>query len=351
MDFFASHTLSGLASESILKGSKDDAELNIFHAAPHCLDCFVRHFPANRSLPGHKALQISSSLFLCLCHRIPLLQRPTLDGNSINCAPIVVMAYEGFQHNQNPYGQQDNTNPNMPENHASYYEPPYPYQPVSDQLHMPQPRAAPNTAAPQAYYPEPPREQNAWPPPPPPQSGRIDEAVTSAVGNSAHSSHVSPDLVAQITANVIQQLGAAGLNSPAQQTPQPPRSQWASPQPYPNHSASHTPIGTRSTPEPSTTYQPPPHPAGEYAGHPKFAGTPHAHARSTPTPPHDERRGSASSQFSEKSQRTDPRPNPPMRTDTFPTTLEKIWGGFFAEGKPTARLGQFLRGIAMHLVG
>lgn len=32
------------------------------------------------------------------------------------------------------------------------------------------------------------------------------------------------------------------------------------------------------------------------------------------------------------------------------TTLEKIWGKLFEDDKPTARLGQFLRGIAMHLV-
>lgn len=32
------------------------------------------------------------------------------------------------------------------------------------------------------------------------------------------------------------------------------------------------------------------------------------------------------------------------------TTLEKIWGKLFDDGKPTPRLGQFLRGIAVHLV-
>jgi len=33
------------------------------------------------------------------------------------------------------------------------------------------------------------------------------------------------------------------------------------------------------------------------------------------------------------------------------STLERIWGKLFEDGKPTKRLGQFLRGIAMHLVG
>ncbi|KAL4803522.1 hypothetical protein BDV18DRAFT_42128 [Aspergillus unguis] len=251
------------------------------------------------------------------------------------------MAYDGFQHNLNPYGQPDNTNPvNNTEGYPSSYEPPYPYQPASDQLKMPQPQAPPHSA-PQAYYPEPPREQNSWPPPPPPQTGQINEAVSSAVGNSGHSSYVSPDLVAQITANVIQQLGAAGLNSPVnQQPPQPPHSQWASP--YQDHSAPHTPIVTHGTPEPSGAYPPPP-------PHPEFAGAPHTHSRLSPTPP-QERRESPGSQFSEKSRGGDSRPEPPPRNDTFPTTLEKIWGKLFDEGKPTERLGQFLRGIAMHLI-
>lgn len=32
------------------------------------------------------------------------------------------------------------------------------------------------------------------------------------------------------------------------------------------------------------------------------------------------------------------------------TTLEKIWGKMFEDGKPTPRLSQLLRGIAVHLV-
>jgi hypothetical protein len=32
------------------------------------------------------------------------------------------------------------------------------------------------------------------------------------------------------------------------------------------------------------------------------------------------------------------------------TTLERIWGKLFEDGKPTPRLGQLLRGIAVHLV-
>ncbi|KAL4920167.1 hypothetical protein BDW62DRAFT_177784 [Aspergillus aurantiobrunneus] len=255
------------------------------------------------------------------------------------------MAYDGFQHSYNPYGQPDNANPiNASESHPSSFEPPYPYQSASDHLNMPQPQAPLNPAPPQGYYPEPPREQTSWPPPPPPQTGRINDAVTSAVGNSAPSSYVSPDLVAQITANVIQQLGAAGINSPVnnQQATQPPPPQWGSPQPYQNPSAPHTPILSHNTTPPAAAFQPPP-------PQPEFSGASHLHSKSSPSPP-QERKESPASQFNENGSRADSRPKPPQRNDTYPTTLEKIWGKLFNEGKPTERLGQFLRGIAMHLI-
>jgi hypothetical protein len=44
---------------------------------------------------------------------------------------------------------------------------------------------------------------------------------------------------------------------------------------------------------------------------------------------------------------------PPARsaqTDDGETVIEKMWGPLFKDGKPTTRLGQFLRGIALHLV-
>lgn len=41
---------------------------------------------------------------------------------------------------------------------------------------------------------------------------------------------------------------------------------------------------------------------------------------------------------------------PSHSASSSPTTLEKIWGPLFDDGKPTARLGQFLRGLALHIV-
>lgn len=47
------------------------------------------------------------------------------------------------------------------------------------------------------------------------------------------------------------------------------------------------------------------------------------------------------------------RPSAPSRRSTArdETTMERIWGQLFdKDGKPTPRLGQFLRGVAVHLV-
>lgn len=41
---------------------------------------------------------------------------------------------------------------------------------------------------------------------------------------------------------------------------------------------------------------------------------------------------------------------PSMPVDTEATTLEKIWQPLFDNGNPTMRLGQFLRGLAIHLI-
>ena len=43
-------------------------------------------------------------------------------------------------------------------------------------------------------------------------------------------------------------------------------------------------------------------------------------------------------------------PRIPSEVHETPTTIEKIWQPLFESGKPTTRLGQFLRGLALHLI-
>ncbi|KKK16184.1 hypothetical protein ARAM_006116 [Aspergillus rambellii] len=271
------------------------------------------------------------------------------------------MAYDAFQNGSNPFSQPENPNTiNITESHPSSFSPPYPFRPSSDQINMPAP---PDSAPPQGYYPDPLCEQTNWappapPPPPPPASqDQVNEEVTPAMGNSGTGSYISPELLSQITATVIQQLRAAGFESGLgnnQQPPQPPPQLGS---PYPPPVPPHPAQGDSTSPPPpqiiAEEIPPSPRPATEPAAYPPPPPPPetsaHLDAKGSPTPA-QERRESPVSQMSNPSQKTDNRPNPPVRGDTFPTTLEKIWGKLFEDGKPTERLGQFLRGIAMHLI-
>lgn len=85
-----------------------------------------------------------------------------------------------------------------------------------------------------------------------------------------------------------------------------------------------------------------------YPAQPGYSSGSRPSSRST-SAAHPEIRGSPLSQGSDRHQN---RAATPSR-DSIPlemSTLEKIWGRFFENGKPTERLGQFLRGIAVHLV-
>ncbi|THC88507.1 hypothetical protein EYZ11_012041 [Aspergillus tanneri] len=216
---------------------------------------------------------------------------------------------------------------------------------------MPQPSMRPSSSSPSNQYPV---------LPPQPYSGRINDAVNSACHQADNTNYLPPEVVSQITANVIQQLKETGLNNLQgdQQSPYPPprpSKPWSSaaPSSASNEAPSSPSMGMRnSSPVPipnayrDTSY--PPHPPSTgYTDSPRFTHRP------SPAPP-PERRDSPVSQASDYSQNMEPRPKPPSRdadvTVTELTTLEKIWGKLFENGKPTDRLGQFLRGIAVHLI-
>ncbi|KAJ5923727.1 hypothetical protein N7454_008972 [Penicillium verhagenii] len=185
-------------------------------------------------------------------------------------------------------------------------------------------------------YPEPPRPGNT-------NSGHINDAVNSAVYNNANSNaYLSPEVLSQITSTVIQQLKASGMgdmqspqNTQPQYPPPPPRPQSYSQAQQPSWAPppADLPLRPQSESPPSFTH-----------------ATNDTRASSKPSQdPTARRSGSISSQGSVK---TESRPKPPDRDATVMemTTLEKVWGKLFADDKPTKRLGQFLRGIAMHLI-
>lgn len=259
------------------------------------------------------------------------------------------MAYNGYRSTPNPYQTgnmtSDQNDPYGPPN------PPYPSRHETDHLNMPQPQMPPSTSSTQNMepYPAPPRPEST-------QSGHFHDAVSSAVNSSESTSYLSPDVLQQITATVIQQLKANGLdntnNLPGSSGPPPARSQSLQP-PY---------IAADVAPRPHSESPPI---ASQRSGSVPFVDPmsksydtqPYVppSASSSDFPPHQTAETSSrrrESMSSQGSQRGEARPRPPERDTTAMemTTLERIWGKLFEDGKPTKRLSQFLRGIAMHLV-
>lgn len=202
-----------------------------------------------------------------------------------------------------------------------------------------------------------------------PERTRIQpQPINEAVG-SAFQSDVPPELIAQITENVLKQLKTSGIDSTATPVPPPP-SQAAYPPPPPPPVQQPVPqspstLSGSSPPMPNRVFTPPsPHEHSDYPHHASpqsqsgvLPGT--AHSPQEPRSPvreapqsnfYDRRTSSPLSQTSESGPT---RPKGPVRLSTAvgETTLEKIWGQLFDEaGHPTPRLGQFLRGLAVHIV-
>jgi hypothetical protein len=193
----------------------------------------------------------------------------------------------------------------------------------------------------------------------------INEAVNSAVDKADASNALPPEILSQITsqitASVLQQLKGTTLDSTS---------------PISTLSTSNIPTAalvatngvTRAHSIPSDNspplshrdvYTPPsPHRSPE---EPVFASptSPTKFSFSAPgrhSPDDDKRPASPGSLASQAIQADESRsekaerPKAPTRKPTEITTLEKIWGPLFEGSRPTARLGQFLKGLALHLI-
>ena len=203
----------------------------------------------------------------------------------------------------------------------------------------------------------------------------IKEAVSSALHDKGDMSNsLPPEVIAQITESVIKQLQSTNLNGgismPQQPYYPPPPAQHQVPlhQPVPTTAQQPIPISPStahsSPPNPTrNVYTPPsPHKHPDYVivGHHNSSpeSTPYAQPPSPPrqtfAQPDEQRsasRTSVSSHHSESTNHVRPRGPTRLSTSKEETTLEKIWGQLFDEqGHATLRLGQFLRGLAIHLV-
>lgn len=194
----------------------------------------------------------------------------------------------------------------------------------------------------------------------------IDDAVNSAFRGTESISAISPEIInhltSQITANVMQQLRTTNLPAPvnipasghsvAGSTSPPP----AGSPPMEHHNVSSPPSLIRPADD---HIQPPASPTAVFA---QLKSSLSNQGRNSPSELHKApplAQGSQADDLDHRGERRDEasdfatRPKGPKRLSTRqdPTILEKIWGTLFDdEGKPTPRLGQFLRGIAIHLI-
>ncbi|KAJ5495988.1 hypothetical protein N7539_001104 [Penicillium diatomitis] len=280
------------------------------------------------------------------------------------------MAYDGYYAPSSHYQPSSmSTSMHLDPNDQHGYPPNPPYPSNSyeaDRLNMPQPQMPPPGSSPVSREADRVRSSSMGP-----SHGHINDAVSSAVNHANSTDYLSPDVVSQITATVIQQLKATGLgnlqgNAPPAAAAPPPRSQsqqqaWpAGPDLTSRSQADSPPASTQwnesipqfapqaqVSPRSSNLDTSQPHSVPQATSSSAYPSDTRPSAKSSPDPV----RGRQDSVSSHGSQRVE-RPKPPSRDATVVemTTLEKIWGKLFVDGQPTKRLGQFLRGIAMHLI-
>ena len=172
------------------------------------------------------------------------------------------------------------------------------------------------------------------------QQQPLKEAVSMAFDKSDMSHQISPDLVKLVTEQVISNLKLNGISGARGNVPQ---KQQSAPAPSLSDSTPSIP--------PRDVYTPPSPDRDQLSN----IGSVHTELQDSqtdgpgekmPIAPRTGERGS----ISKDETRSQASP-PPQGSPSSPTTLEKIWQPLFDDdNRPTARLGQFLRGLALHIV-
>lgn len=181
----------------------------------------------------------------------------------------------------------------------------------------------------------------------------LNNALNNAFDKSDSARAVDPDLIAQITAEVkksvldeIKLNGVGGITGHPQ--PPPPPQQPYMPQSPTSTSASFPSRNVYTPPSPNkhTDYSS----YGSVSPEPPLGrDTMFDGADDMPTPRYE--RSAPVDIPQERGSRPRPATSRRMPTDGDLSPIEKMWQQLFDEtGRPTPRLGQFLRGLAMHLV-
>jgi hypothetical protein len=233
------------------------------------------------------------------------------------------MAYDGYRgsstSSEPPTSQGEYPGPSIPQPVSII--PPYPSKYAPERIQMPQPDMSPPAPVPNIST----------------QRG-LNDAVATAINRAGNSAYLSPDdLISQVTANVIQQLKTIGLDGLQQQ--QQPQHQQQQYHQSPVQPSAGSPLSDTGR----DAHAPPP---SENQTFDIFSTQSKYPNRVTPP-----QAATMEKKSSPSNVQTDSHPGL-SRTYTMEeiTTLQKIWGKLFDDGKPTEKLSQFLRGIAVHLV-
>lgn len=192
------------------------------------------------------------------------------------------------------------------------------------------------------------------------------ETVSNAHEQADTSTQVNPDLVAQITEQVIASLKLSGVPIQAEPTKEPDHRKdsdvdfgEATPRAEYTHSSAHAgPPRNIMTPPQSYTSSnvsstEPDVRAAQFDGGGFGKGFPDLHHPSYDDDEMESPKHTSPRRTQRSPLRTEiPRPKPVAQVsdDDF-TTLEKVWQPLFGnDGNATPRLGQFLRGLALHIV-
>ncbi|KAI5229079.1 hypothetical protein E4T41_03653 [Aureobasidium subglaciale] len=197
----------------------------------------------------------------------------------------------------------------------------------SDNYRRPRPRGNSNAVRPSS---------NCQQPPP------VDNAVNHAFERSDAAGQLDPAIVAQITQQVIDSLQANGIGQQQQQQPYFP--------PHVRSTRSRSPAESVASLTRPYTPPSPTRDTGSYGSSssetPMFAADPYNNSHDFSRP---DKSSSDASPVRTEAIRS--RPQQTRMPSTFEeTVLEKAWQPLFVSGQPTLRLGQFLRGLALHII-
>lgn len=224
---------------------------------------------------------------------------------------------------------------------------------------QPDPHQAPYSSSydPRSYYPSSHQQESNFRDPQPsskptndgysqPSQQPLNNALNNAFDKSDSAGKVDPDLIAQITEEVKRSVLSEiklGMGVTAQPVAPPPQ------QPLPPQS----PISMASIPS-RNVYTPPSPKQADLSSHGSVSPDPLSRdplcdgTADTPTARYER-----SAPVDIPHERPAPRPAAPPRMPTEGdfTPIEKRWQRLFdPQGQPTPRLGEFLRGLAVHLV-